>query len=89
MKHKISLVLYFYDGRRGTNVTVHVEDSVVVGRGQKTSSEEAGDFQGSLRVNGLSDDGDDEDLESHLIRNRKADQASSPKVGSQSLEISG
>ncbi|KAJ0794588.1 hypothetical protein HanPI659440_Chr04g0143391 [Helianthus annuus] len=57
--------------------SVHVEDFVAVEKGEKTSSEEAGDSGGSLRVEGSSDD---EDLESRLLHKRKAVQTSSPKV---------
>ncbi|KAJ0605217.1 hypothetical protein HanPI659440_Chr02g0082621 [Helianthus annuus] len=69
--------------RKGSSV--HAEDSVVVEKGEKapsqeeSSSEEAEGSRGSLRAKSLS--GDDEDLESRLLRKRKADQAGGPKVG--------
>ncbi|KAJ0450636.1 hypothetical protein HanHA300_Chr15g0558451 [Helianthus annuus] len=64
----------------GTGSSVHVKDSVAVERDEKASSKEAGDSQGSLRVKSSSDDEDDEDLESRLLRKRKIAQTSSPKV---------
>ncbi|KAJ0790123.1 hypothetical protein HanPI659440_Chr05g0211391 [Helianthus annuus] len=64
----------------GTGSSVHVEDYDAVEKGEKTSSEEAGDSRGSLREKGSSDDEDDEDLESRLLRKRKIVQTSSPKV---------
>ncbi|KAM0071173.1 hypothetical protein Hdeb2414_s0001g00021861 [Helianthus debilis subsp. tardiflorus] len=45
------------------------------------SSEEAEGSRDSIRAKGLSDDGEDEDLESRLLRKRKANQAGGPKVG--------
>ncbi|KAF5790596.1 hypothetical protein HanXRQr2_Chr09g0385081 [Helianthus annuus] len=63
-----------------TGCSVHVEDSVAVEKGEKTSSEEAADSRGSLRAKSANDDDDDEDLESRLLRKRKAVQTSSPKA---------
>ncbi|KAM0049941.1 hypothetical protein Hdeb2414_s0008g00291791 [Helianthus debilis subsp. tardiflorus] len=64
----------------GTGSSDCAGDSVVEEKDEENSSDEAGDSRGSLRVSGSSNDKDDEDLESRLIRKRKAAQASSPKV---------
>ncbi|MFS7905728.1 hypothetical protein Hanom_Chr01g00051121 [Helianthus anomalus] len=64
----------------GTGSSLHVGDSVAEEKDENVSSDEEGDSLGSLRVKDSSDDEDDEDLERRLLRKRKADHASSPKV---------
>ncbi|KAF5767788.1 hypothetical protein HanXRQr2_Chr14g0628811 [Helianthus annuus] len=65
--------------------SVHAEDSFAVEKGEEvpsqeeSSSEEAEGSRGSLRAKSLSDDGDDEDLESRLL----------PKVGIPEPQIFG
>ncbi|MFS7945008.1 hypothetical protein Hanom_Chr06g00518861 [Helianthus anomalus] len=62
-----------------TRSSVRAGDSVVEGKDEKDSFDEAGDSRGSLWVKDSSDDEDDEDLESRLIRKRKEALANSPK----------
>ncbi|MFS7975418.1 hypothetical protein Hanom_Chr10g00880381 [Helianthus anomalus] len=58
---------------------VQAEDSVAEEKDEEASSGEKEDPLGSLQVKSSSDDDDDEDLESRLVRKRKAAQTSSPK----------
>ncbi|KAM0012267.1 hypothetical protein Hdeb2414_s0054g00755211 [Helianthus debilis subsp. tardiflorus] len=57
-----------------------VGDSTAEGKDEEDSSDGKGDSQGSLRMKSSSNDEVDEDLETRLVRKRKAAQASSPKV---------
>ncbi|MFS7941963.1 hypothetical protein Hanom_Chr06g00482491 [Helianthus anomalus] len=64
----------------GTRSSVHAEDDAVEGKDVEGSSDGKEDSRGSLRMKSSSNDVGDEDLESRLIRKRKAAQTSSPKV---------
>ncbi|KAM0012781.1 hypothetical protein Hdeb2414_s0008g00285241 [Helianthus debilis subsp. tardiflorus] len=59
---------------------IQVGDSAAEGKDEEGSSDGKEDSQGSLWMKSSSNDEDDEDLETRLIRKRKAAQASSPKV---------
>ncbi|KAJ0524897.1 hypothetical protein HanHA300_Chr09g0305791 [Helianthus annuus] len=60
--------------------SVQAGDSAVEGKDEEGSSDGKEDSQGSLQMKSSSNDEDDEDLETRLIRKRKAAQTSSPKV---------
>ncbi|MFS7989655.1 hypothetical protein Hanom_Chr11g01049441 [Helianthus anomalus] len=66
--------------RRKSLSPVQAGDSAAEGKDGEGSSDGKEDSPGSLRVKGSSDDDDDEDLESRLVRKRKAAQTSSPKL---------
>ncbi|MFS7970529.1 hypothetical protein Hanom_Chr09g00822061 [Helianthus anomalus] len=59
--------------------SVQAGDSAAEGKGEEGSSSEKEDSPGSLRVKGSSDGDVNEDLESRIVRKRKAAQASNPK----------
>ncbi|KAJ0595867.1 hypothetical protein HanRHA438_Chr04g0160291 [Helianthus annuus] len=65
--------------------SVQAGDFAVEGKDEESSSDGKEDSQGSLRMKSSSNDEDDEDLETRLIRKRKAAQASSPKGSSKAL----
>ncbi|KAJ0834857.1 hypothetical protein HanRHA438_Chr16g0748431 [Helianthus annuus] len=60
--------------------SVQAGDSAVEGKDEEGSSDGKEDSQGSLQMKGSSNDEDDEDLETRLVRKRKGAQTSSPKV---------
>ncbi|KAM0028702.1 hypothetical protein Hdeb2414_s0018g00517211 [Helianthus debilis subsp. tardiflorus] len=67
--------------------SVQAGDSAVEEKDEEGFSDGKGDSRGSLWMKSSSNDEDDEDLESRLIRKQKAAQTSSPKVAPASRNI--
>ncbi|MFS7941960.1 hypothetical protein Hanom_Chr06g00482461 [Helianthus anomalus] len=64
----------------GTGSSVQAENDAVEGKDEEGSSDGKEDSRGSLRMKSSSNDVGDEDLESRLIRKRKAARTNSPKT---------